>query len=66
MLYFTNDNLLFFDEDSGNVTFSSDGMGILSVDLNNIELDDANFYEDDLEIITNVRLVTWHNIDLHK
>ena len=65
MLYFTNDNLLFFDEDSGNVTFSSDGMGILSVDLNNIELDDANFYEDDLEIITNVRLVTWHNIDLH-
>ena len=33
---FENDNILFFDEDSGNVTFSSDEMGILKVDLNNI------------------------------
>ena len=33
---FENDNILFFDEDSGNVTFSSDEMGIFKVDLNNI------------------------------
>ena len=35
-------------------------MGILiSVDLNNINLDDANFYEDDPEIIIHVRLMAW-------
>ena len=44
---FTDEDIIFFDEDSGNVTFSSDEVGILSVDLNNISLDDACFYEDD-------------------
>ena len=35
-------------------------MGILiSVDLNNINLDDANFSEDDPEIIIHVRLRAW-------
>ena len=33
------DDILFFDKDSGNATFSNDEMGILSVDLNNISLD---------------------------
>ena len=40
----TDSNILFFDEDSGNVTFSSDELGIISLDLNNNNLDDANFY----------------------
>ena len=39
---FSNNDIIFFDEGSGNVTFSSDEMGILSVDLNNINLDDVN------------------------
>ena len=30
---FVDDDILFFDEDSGNVTFSSNEMGILRVDL---------------------------------
>ena len=34
-------------------------MCILSVDLNNINLDDANFDED--ETITHVRLMIWRN-----
>ena len=34
-------------------------MGILSVDLNNINLDDVNFDEDDPETITHVRLMAW-------
>ena len=33
------DDILFFDKDSGNATFSNDEMGILSVDLNNNSLD---------------------------
>ena len=32
-------NILYFNEDSGNVVFSCNEMGILNVDLNNINLD---------------------------
>ena len=39
---FTVDDVLFFDDDSSNVSFSSDDMGILSVDLNNINLDNLH------------------------
>ena len=37
-------------------------MGILSVDLNNINLDHVNFDEDDPETIVHVRLMVWHKI----
>ena len=40
---FIDDDILFFDEDSENVTFSSTEAGMLHVDLNNINLDNANF-----------------------
>ena len=33
---FTDDDILLFNKDSCNITFSSDVMGILSIDLNNI------------------------------
>ena len=56
---FIDDDKPFFDEDSGYVTFSSDEMGILSVDLNNINLDCANFYEDDHKTVIHVRLLAW-------
>ena len=36
-------------------------MDILSIDLNNINLDDVNFDRDDLETIIHVRLMAWHN-----
>ena len=36
-------------------------MGILSVDLNNINLDDGNFDEDDSKTIIHVRLMAWFN-----
>ena len=36
-------------------------MGILSVDLNNINLDDGKFDEDDSETIIHVRLMAWCN-----
>ena len=49
----------FLMKDSGNVIFFGGEMGILSVGLNNINLTDANFYEDDPEIIIHVRLMAW-------
>ena len=56
---FLNDDILFFDEDSGNALFSSDEMHILRVDLNNINLHDVNFCEGDPETILHARLMAW-------
>ena len=49
-----------FDGDSGNVKFLTEEVGILSVNLHNISLDDANLDEDDFETIILVRLLAWH------
>ena len=62
---FADDDILFFNEDSVNVTFSSDKMGILSIDLNNINLDDDKFDDDDPEAIVQVRLMSWYNKRKH-
>ena len=51
---------LLIRKDSGNVRFSSDEMGILSIDLNKINFNDANFDEDDPETLIHVRPVVWH------
>ena len=58
---FNNDYILLLDEGPGNVTFSSDKMSILCVDLNNVKLGDANFDEDDPKTIIYVRRMAWHN-----
>ena len=34
-------------------------MGILNIDLNNINLDDTNYDEDDPETIIHIRLLAW-------
>ena len=39
--------------------FVNNEMGILSVNLNNIDLDN-NFDEDDLDTIILIRLLAWH------
>ena len=52
---FSNDDIVFFDEDFGSVTFFTNQMGILSVDLYKIYFDNVNFYENDLENIIHVR-----------
>ena len=35
-------------------------VGILSIDLNNINLDDTNYDKDDPETIIYVQLLAWH------
>ena len=49
-------NALFAD-----ATVSSNEMGILRVDLNNVNLSDSNFSEDDLKTIIHVGSMAWHN-----
>ena len=52
--------IIYSNEDSGDVIFSGNEMGILSTDLNNINVDDTNYYEDDPETIIHIRLLAWH------
>ena len=52
---YADDNLLNFNESSGNAVFSCNEMGILSTDLNNINLDNTDY--DDPETIIHIRLL---------
>ena len=56
---YADENILYFDEDSGNIVFNSNGMCVLNIDLNNINLDN-NFDEDDPDTIILIRLLAWH------
>ena len=57
----SNDDIVFSNGHFGNVTFSSDEMGIISTDLNSINLDGVNFDKDDLESIIHIRVMAWRN-----
>ena len=61
-IYFTDlyadETILYFIEDSSNVPFICNGMGILNTGLNNIDLD-TNFEEDDPDAIIIIRLLAW-------
>ena len=54
-----DDNILYFNEDSVKVIFSCNEMGILNIDLNNINLDVTYYNEDDPETIIHIRLLSW-------
>ena len=56
---YADENILYFNKDSGNVVFSCNEMGILNIDLNNINLDN-NFDEDDVDTIILIRFLAWH------
>ena len=56
---YADENILYFNEDSNNVVFNCNEMGILNIDLNNINLDN-NFDEDDPDTIILIRLFAWH------
>ena len=57
---YADENLLYFNEDSSNVVFSCNKIDILNIDLNNINLDDTNYLEDDPDTIILIRLLAWH------
>ena len=57
---YADTNIPYFNEDSDNAVFSCNEMGILGVNLNNINLADSNYDEDDPETIIHIRLLAWH------
>ena len=50
--------IFYFEENSRNVVFNCNGMDILNIDLNNINLDN-NFDEDYPDTITLIRPLAW-------
>ena len=63
---YADDNILYFNENSGNVLFSSNEMDILNIGNNNINLEN-NFDEDDPDTIILSRLLAWHiKFDMYK
>ena len=59
-------NVICCNEDSDDVIFSYNEMGILDLDLSNINLDDSNYNEDDPDTSIHVRLLAWCNKSLEK
>ena len=59
--FYVDENILYFNEDSGNVVFTCHGMSILNIDLNNINLDDTNYDKDDPDTIILARILAWHS-----
>ena len=57
---YADENILYFNEDSGDVIFSCKEMGLNKIDLNKTNLDDTNYNEDDPETIIHIRLSAWH------
>ena len=55
----TGENVLCFNEDYGNAAFTSNGISILNIDINNINLVN-NFYEEDPDTFILIRFLAWH------
>ena len=56
---FSNDDMDLDSKDTNIVIFFSDGVGLDTIDLNNINLDDDKFDDDDPEGIIHNRLMAW-------
>ena len=56
---YADENILYFDDVSGDVIFNCSGMDILNIDLNNINLEE-NFDEDYPDTIILIKLLAWH------
>ena len=56
---YADENIIYFNEDSGDVTLCCDEIGILSVNLNSIKLDN-NFDEDDPDTIILIRRLAFN------
>ena len=57
---YADENILYFNEDSSNAVFICNGMGIRNIDLNNFNLDNTNYDEDDPDAIIRVRPLACH------
>ena len=54
---YADDDKLYFNEDSGNTVLCCNEMGIVSIYLNNINLDNTNYDQDDPGTILHIKLL---------
>ena len=57
---YADENILYFNEDSGNVIINCNEMSILNIDLDNINFDDTCYDEVDPDTIILIKLLVWH------
>ena len=57
---YADDNIFCFNEEFCNAVFSCNKMGILSIDLIDINLDDTNYDEVDPETNIQIRILALH------
>ena len=57
---YTDENTLYFNEDSINLVFICNGMCIRNIGLHDITLDNTNYNKDDPNTIILIRLSAWH------
>ena len=57
--FYADQNILYFNKDSGDAVFNYNEMGIFNIDLNNISLDES-FDEKDHNTIILIRILVWH------
>ena len=53
---YADENMLYFNEDSGVAVFTYNEMGVVNIDLNNVNLDDK-FDEEETNTIVFIRLL---------
>ena len=54
---YAGENRLYFDEDSASVVFNCNGIGIRNTALNNINLGDTSYDEDNPDTMIYIRLL---------
>ena len=57
---YPDENILYVSEDSSNAVFNCNGMGILNICLNNINLDNTNYDKHDPDTIILIRFLALH------
>ena len=57
--FYAVENIIYFNEDSGDSVFDYNEVDIVNIDLNNISLDDS-FDEEDPNNIIPIRVLAWH------
>ena len=63
---YADENMFYFNKDSDIVVFNCNEMGILDIDLNNIDLENS-FNADNTDTISLIRLLAWHiKFEKHK
>ena len=56
---YADENIVYFNEDSSDAIFFCNQIGILSIDINNINFGGTNYEKDDTETNIHIRFWPW-------